>query len=146
MTTRKTLHVPRCRRAVVALGLLLAVATGGCNDPVKPAAVAVGPGLGITVESQSADSLLGSEAFEVSLRVNRLWGQVITRYGLKTPYEDGMHDVRPLLPVPILNGLAVIRDIVFSKVPYVGLYPFEFWLVTEDGQASNHVFGKMKVQ
>jgi hypothetical protein len=134
--------------ALGALALLAGLLAGGCDAKSAPTqgAPSAGPGLGITFERQSTDAVVGAEAFEVTVRVNRLWGNMITRYGLRTPYEDGLHDVRPLLPVPILNGLAVIRDIVFSKVPFVGLYPYEFWLLTEDGQSSNHIFSEIKVQ
>lgn len=139
-----------------ALAVLIAFSGSvlvGCDDTVlpvqtasKPVGVGAGTGLGITFESQSGDTLIGAEAFEITVRVYRLWGQVIVAYGLRTPYENAMHEVRPLLPVPVLGGIAIIRDIAFSQVPKGGLYPYEFWLVTEDGLASDRVHGTMKVQ
>jgi hypothetical protein len=142
------------RRLACALALLAA----GCDDrqlveqkllvaaSPAPQSTSSIPGLEISLVRFSAENLLGAEEFEITVRVERYWGQVLTRYHLKTPYETTVHDVKPLLPVPLLYGVAIIRNVALTEVPQAGPYRVEFWVDTEDGLPSNHVVGKLNVQ
>lgn len=113
----------------------------------SPVTTASSPnGLVIEFLNISAEHLVGAEYFDVTLSLPRPAGQYISHYGLRTPFEDTMTELKPPLPMPIQNGYVVLRKLVLTKVPRIGPYPVDFWVVSDTGQVSNHISYNLDIQ
>ena len=122
--------------------LLLALSVlGGCG--LKPGTPPV-PGLqGFTVRELHTDGyrLVGLEAFDVHLRVPSAPNRSIQAYGIKTEFERTIRPI-PSLPMPVADGLIFLQSVALA----VGEYPFELWLVDDQGVESNHLNGRVFIQ
>jgi hypothetical protein len=95
--------------------------------------------------STSAQTIAGAERFTVKVTVSSPQGDSLKAYGIKTPYEDGVHAFATL-PMAVRDGAVQIKVDPLSTMPKKGHYPFEFWLVNDRREASNHLRGDITVQ
>jgi hypothetical protein len=93
----------------------------------------------------STERLTGAESFFVTVRVTSPRGEHFRAYGLKTPYEEGIHAFSAL-PMAMQDGLVRIKVDPFSTMPVAGRYPLEFWLINDRKEASNRLKGEIVVQ
>lgn len=107
----------------------------------------VTPSDGFTIRdlSTSTGAIAGPERFTVKVIVASPQGSGIKGYGIKTPYEDGVHAFATL-PMAVANGQVQVKVDPLSTMPKKGHYPFEFWLVNDRHEASNHLRGDITVQ
>jgi hypothetical protein len=102
---------------------------------------------GFTIRDMSLSSqqIVGSERFTVRVIVSSPLGDTLKGYGLKTPYEEGVHAFASL-PMAIRNGEVRIKVDPLSTMPKRGVYPIEFWLLNDRHEASNRLRGELTVQ
>lgn len=93
----------------------------------------------------SHERLAGPERFFVTVRVVAPLGEHAKAYGLKTPYEEGIHAFSAL-PMAMRDGLMRIKIDPFATVPHNGKYPYEFWLINNRNEASNRLRGEVVLQ
>ncbi|MFN3432197.1 MAG: hypothetical protein ACK46X_19890, partial [Candidatus Sericytochromatia bacterium] len=102
-------------------------------------------GLEIDDIALSTERLSGAESFFVTVRVTAPRGEHFRAYGLKTPYEEGIHAFSAL-PMAMKDGLVRIKVDPFSTMPVAGRYPLEFWLINDRKEPSNRLTGEVLVQ
>jgi hypothetical protein len=139
------LQTPAAIRRLAAVALCgVALLMAGCETPTAP--VAPEGSLNIRDLELSHQRLAGAEGFTVSVVVAGPVGRYVKAYGIKTPYETIVRPLKQPLNMAIPNGWMSLRQVHFNRVPVVGDYPFEVWLVNESGQVSNRLSAKVYVQ
>lgn len=106
---------------------------------------AIASGLEIDDLALSTERLTGAESFFATVRVTAPQGEHFRAYGIKTPYEEGVHAFSAL-PTAMRDGMVRIKVDPFSTMPVAGRYPLEFWLINDRKEASNRLKGEIVVQ
>lgn len=142
-------------RALLAIALLT---TAGCETTVNPnlapidadgqsTATPAPPSQPVIAALDvPSKAVIGSESFEISFDVTKAGSGTISQYGLKS--RLGSQLFKPQYPLPVINNGHVKLSAAgpLPNLTEAGDLDCEFWVVDSNGQESNHLGFKMKVQ
>lgn len=140
-------------RGFGAIALVVAIAgLAGCQDqptgttPANSGFYSQGSSsLSISELSFDSEHITSGERFQATFKIPEAGSQNLTKYGVKTEVGEKLFDIKPALPV--VNGGKVTMWVgPLTGLTKGGQLALEFWVVDDQGRASNHLPESLVIQ